>query len=136
MALVGESGCGKSTVGRLLLRLLESTSGNVWFDGENISNLSVAALRARRRDMQIIFQDPYSSLNPRMTIEQTLIEPLGLHHLASGRQQQRERAAELLNLVGLAPQYLQRFPHEFSGGAAPANWHSTRVGGGAAVDCL
>lgn len=116
MALVGESGCGKSTVGRLLLRLLESTSGNVWFDGENISNLSVAALRARRRDMQIIFQDPYSSLNPRMTIEQTLIEPLGLHHLASGRQQQRERAAELLNLVGLAPQYLQRFPHEFSGG--------------------
>ncbi len=116
MALVGESGCGKSTVGRLLLRLLETTSGNVWFDGENISNLSAAGLRARRRDMQIIFQDPYSSLNPRMTIEQTLTEPLSLHHLASGHQKQRERAAELLNLVGLAPQYLQRFPHEFSGG--------------------
>ncbi len=116
MALVGESGCGKSTVGRLLLRLLESTAGNVWFDGENISNLSAAALRARRRDMQIIFQDPYSSLNPRMTIEQTLVEPLDLHQLAGGRERQRERAAELLNLVGLAPQYLQRFPHEFSGG--------------------
>ncbi len=116
MALVGESGCGKSTVGRLLLRLLESTSGNVWFAGENISNLSAAALRARRRDMQIIFQDPYSSLNPRMTIEQTLVEPLDLHQLAGGREQQRQRAAELLNLVGLAPQYLQRFPHEFSGG--------------------
>jgi oligopeptide transport system ATP-binding protein len=114
MALVGESGCGKSTVGRLLLRLLEVTSGCVWFDGENISGLPPAELRARRRAMQIIFQDPYSSLNPRMTIEQTLTEPLILHNLAHGRR--RERAAELLDLVGLAPQYLQRFPHEFSGG--------------------
>jgi oligopeptide/dipeptide ABC transporter ATP-binding protein len=114
MALVGESGCGKSTVGRLLLRLLEVTSGNIWFDGENISNLPPAAVRARRRDMQIIFQDPYSSLNPRMTVEQTLTEPLILHNLAPGRR--RERAVELLDFVGLAPQYLQRFPHEFSGG--------------------
>ena len=114
MALVGESGCGKSTVGRLLLRLLEATSGTVWFDGEDLMRLAPEQLRARRREMQMIFQDPYSSLNPRMTVEQTLVEPLALHGLARGRQ--RERAAELLNLVGLAPQYLQRYPHEFSGG--------------------
>ncbi len=114
MALVGESGCGKSTVGRLLLRLLEATAGAVWFDGVDLMTLSPAELRARRRDLQMIFQDPYSSLNPRMTVGQTLMEPLQLHGLASGRQQ--ERAAELLDLVGLAPQYLQRYPHEFSGG--------------------
>ena len=114
MALVGESGCGKSTVGRLLLRLLDATSGSVRFDGDDLMTLPPSRMRARRRDMQMIFQDPYSSLNPRMTVQQTLIEPLGLHGLAKGRQ--RERAAELLDLVGLAPQYLQRYPHEFSGG--------------------
>ena len=114
MALVGESGCGKSTVGRLVLRLLDATSGKVWFDGEDLMALSPEALRAKRREMQMIFQDPYSSLNPRMTIEQTLSEPLALHGLASGRH--RERAAELLERVGLAPQYLKRYPHEFSGG--------------------
>ena len=114
MALVGESGCGKSTAGRLVLRLLEATSGKVWFDGEDLMSLSSAAMRARRRGLQMIFQDPYSSLNPRMTVAQTLTEPLGLHGLAKGRH--RERAAELLDLVGLAPQYLQRYPHEFSGG--------------------
>ena len=114
MALVGESGCGKSTVGRLLLRLLDATSGTVRFDGDDLMALPADRLRARRRDMQMIFQDPYSSLNPRMTVQQTLTEPLGLHGLAVGRQ--RERAAELLDLVGLAPQYLQRYPHEFSGG--------------------
>lgn len=114
MALVGESGCGKSTVGRLLLRLLDATAGQVWFDGEDLMSLSPAAMRARRRDLQMIFQDPYSSLNPRMTVEQTLTEPLTLHSLAVGRR--HERAAELLDLVGLAPQYLQRYPHEFSGG--------------------
>jgi oligopeptide transport system ATP-binding protein len=114
MALVGESGCGKSTAGRLVLRLIEPTSGRVWFNGEDLTGLSQAGMRARRRDMQMIFQDPYSSLNPRMTVEQTLSEPLALHGLAGGRH--RDRAAELLNLVGLAPQYLQRYPHEFSGG--------------------
>jgi oligopeptide transport system ATP-binding protein len=114
MALVGESGCGKSTVGRLVLRLLEATSGKVWFDGEDLMRASPAQMRTRRRDLQMIFQDPYSSLNPRMTVEQTLTEPLALHGLARGRH--RERAAELLDLVGLAPQYLQRYPHEFSGG--------------------
>ena len=114
MALVGESGCGKSTVGRLVLRLLDATSGKVWFDGEDLMALPQSALRARRRELQMIFQDPYSSLNPRMTVEQTLAEPLALHGLARGRH--RERAAELMDLVGLAPQYLQRYPHEFSGG--------------------
>ena len=114
LALVGESGCGKSTVGRLLLRLLEPTAGRVWFDGEELTALEPAALRAKRRALQIIFQDPYSSLNPRMTVQQTLTEPMLLHGLAPGRR--RERAAELLQLVGLAPQYLQRYPHEFSGG--------------------
>jgi oligopeptide/dipeptide ABC transporter ATP-binding protein len=114
MGLVGESGCGKSTVGRLLLRLLDATAGKVWFDGEDLTSLPPAAMRARRRELQMIFQDPYSSLNPRMTVEQTLTEPLALHRLAAGRR--HERAAELLDLVGLAPQYLQRYPHEFSGG--------------------
>ena len=114
MALVGESGCGKSTVGRLVLRLLEATSGKVWFDGEDLMSLGSKQMRARRRELQMIFQDPYSSLNPRMTVEQTLTEPLALHGLARGRH--RERAAELLDLVGLARQYLQRYPHEFSGG--------------------
>ncbi len=114
MALVGESGCGKSTLGRLLLRLLNATSGKVWFEDQDLMAMSPAQLRAARRHMQMIFQDPYSSLNPRMTIEQTLVEPLTLHGLAVGRQ--RERAAELLDVVGLPAQYLSRYPHEFSGG--------------------
>ena len=114
MALVGESGCGKSTVGRLVLRLLDPTSGRVRFDGEDLTTLSANQMRARRRDVQMIFQDPYSSLNPRMTVEQTLTEPLALHGLARGHH--RDRAAGLLDLVGLAPQYLKRYPHEFSGG--------------------
>ncbi len=114
MALVGESGCGKSTVARLVLRLLEATSGQVWFDGVDLMRLSAQQMRQRRRELQMIFQDPYSSLNPRMTVGQTLAEPLVLHGLARGRE--RERCAELLDLVGLAAQYLQRYPHEFSGG--------------------
>ena len=114
MALVGESGCGKSTVGRMVLRLLEPTAGRVLFDGEDITALPPADMRAKRRALQIIFQDPYSSLNPRMTVGQTLAEPLALHGLAEGRR--KERCAELLDLVGLPPEYLQRFPHEFSGG--------------------
>ncbi|HKB53928.1 MAG TPA: dipeptide ABC transporter ATP-binding protein [Ramlibacter sp.] len=114
MALVGESGCGKSTLGRLVLRLLDATSGKVWFGGEDLMALPPREVRAKRRELQMIFQDPYSSLNPRMTVEQTLAEPLALHGLAAGRH--HERAAELMDLVGLAPQYLQRYPHEFSGG--------------------
>ena len=114
LALVGESGCGKSTVGRLVLRLLEPTRGKVWFEGTDIGSLGDQALRAQRRRMQIIFQDPYASLNPRMTVGQTLGEPLALHGLAPGRRAQR--VAELLGLVGLAGAYADRYPHEFSGG--------------------
>lgn len=114
LALVGESGCGKSTVGRLVLRLLEPTRGKVWFEGNDIGSLDDKALRAQRRRMQIIFQDPYASLNPRMTVGQTLGEPLALHGLAPGRQ--AERVAELLGLVGLASAHADRYPHEFSGG--------------------
>jgi oligopeptide transport system ATP-binding protein len=114
LALVGESGCGKSTTGRLVLRLIDATSGNVWFGGDELTALGDDAMRARRRSMQIIFQDPFASLNPRMTIGQTLTEPLALHGLANGRR--RERVAEILNLVGLAPEHARRYPHEFSGG--------------------
>ena len=114
LGVVGESGCGKSTLGRLVLRLIEPSAGRVHFDGAELGTLSAGALRDRRRAMQIIFQDPYSSLNPRMTVGQTLAEPLMLHGLHAGRQ--RERVAELLQTVGLAPEHAQRYPHEFSGG--------------------
>jgi len=114
LGVVGESGCGKSTLGRLVLRLIEPSAGRVRFDGRELGTLDAAALRAQRRAMQIIFQDPYASLNPRMTVGQALAEPLMLHRLHTGRH--RERVAELLNTVGLAPEHAQRYPHEFSGG--------------------
>ena len=114
LALVGESGCGKSTVGRLVLRLLEPTAGRVRFEGEDLAALGAAALRARRRAMQIIFQDPYGSLNPRMTVGQMLREALTLHGLHAGKE--AARIAGLLELVGLAPAHARRYPHEFSGG--------------------
>jgi oligopeptide/dipeptide ABC transporter ATP-binding protein len=115
LAIVGESGCGKSTAGRLVLRLIEPTSGAVEFEGENIFALSDSEMRARRRHMQIVFQDPYASLNPRMTVGEMLAEPVRLHGFARGAAV-RERVAELLQLVGLNPRHAQRFPHEFSGG--------------------
>jgi len=114
LALVGESGCGKSTTGRLVLRLIEPTAGTIEFEGEDLLALDARELRARRRSLQIIFQDPYTSLNPRMTVGQTLAEPLALHGLAAGRE--RERVAELLSIVGLSPAHAERYPHEFSGG--------------------
>ncbi|HET9577825.1 MAG TPA: dipeptide ABC transporter ATP-binding protein [Usitatibacter sp.] len=114
LALVGESGCGKSTTGRLVLRLIEPTSGGVWFEGRDLLALDERELRSTRRALQIIFQDPYASLNPRMTVAQMLDEPLMLHGVAPRRR--RERVAEVLSLVGLAPQHAQRYPHEFSGG--------------------
>ena len=114
LGVVGESGCGKSTLGRLVLRLIEPSAGRVHFDGRELGTLDAAALRAQRRAMQIIFQDPYASLNPRMTVGQTLTEPLMLHGLHTGRH--RERVAELLQTVGLAPEHARRYPHEFSGG--------------------
>jgi oligopeptide transport system ATP-binding protein len=115
LALVGESGCGKSTLGRLLLRLIEPDAGSVRFQGEELTALGESAMRARRRDLQIVFQDPYASLNPRMTVAQTLGEPLALHALVP-RAGRAVRIAELLALVGLRPEHAQRYPHEFSGG--------------------
>lgn len=115
VGLVGESGCGKTTVGRTLLRLLEPTAGEVNFDGVNVFGLNAAQLRALRRRMQIIFQDPYASLNPRMTVQQIVGEGLGIHQLARGRDR-RDRVAAMLERVGLQPDHLTRYPHEFSGG--------------------
>ena len=114
LGVVGESGCGKSTLGRLALALLEPTRGQVLFDGVDLATLTPAQLRARRRHMQLIFQDPYAALNPRMTVGQTLSEPLRLHGLHAGRE--RERVHELLGTVGLAAEHERRYPHEFSGG--------------------
>jgi oligopeptide transport system ATP-binding protein len=114
LGVVGESGCGKSTLGRLVLRLIEPSAGHVTFAGRDLGALDARALREQRRAMQIIFQDPYSSLNPRMTVGQTLAEPLMLHDLAVGRRP--ERVAKLLRTVGLAPEHARRYPHEFSGG--------------------
>jgi oligopeptide/dipeptide ABC transporter ATP-binding protein len=115
LALVGESGCGKSTVSRLVLRLIEPDAGEIRFDGTDLLAMNANELRAFRRDAQIIFQDPYASLNPRMTVGQILTEPLALHALVrpDGR---RERVEELLRLVGLEPRFARRYPHEFSGG--------------------
>ncbi|HEX6318280.1 MAG TPA: oligopeptide/dipeptide ABC transporter ATP-binding protein [Burkholderiales bacterium] len=114
LALVGESGCGKSTAGRLVLRLIEPTAGKVWFSGRDLFSLPERQVRSLRREMQIIFQDPYASLNPRMTVGDMLAEPLRLHKLHRGKE--RQRVAELLGLVGLAPYHASRYPHEFSGG--------------------
>jgi len=115
LALVGESGCGKSTVSRLVLRLIEADSGQVRFQGRELGTLKTNELRAFRRDAQIIFQDPYASLNPRMTVSQILTEPLVLHDLVPAPRR-RERVEELLRLVGLEPRFARRHPHEFSGG--------------------
>ena len=115
LGLVGESGCGKTTVGRLILRLLEPTEGKVFFDGRDLSLCPRRELRALRRRMQIIFQDPYGSLNPRMNVGKIVGEPLIRHGLAKGRECV-DKVAELLSLVGLDVSYARRFPHEFSGG--------------------
>ncbi|KZD09434.1 ABC transporter ATP-binding protein, partial [Oceanibaculum pacificum] len=109
------SGCGKSTTGRLILRLIEPTSGGIEFDGVDITTLKGNEMRAMRREMQIIFQDPYASLNPRMTVGDIIAEPLEVHRIVSGKAK-RERVEELLKVVGLSPWHLVRYPHEFSGG--------------------
>jgi oligopeptide/dipeptide ABC transporter ATP-binding protein len=115
LGLVGESGCGKSTVGRCLLQLHEPTSGDVFFGEDNITKLGYKELQKLRREMQIIFQDPYASLNPRLTILSIVSEPLKIHKIGDKRSR-KERVAELLSKVGMDPKYMTRYPHEFSGG--------------------
>ena len=115
LALVGESGSGKSTVGRLVLRLIEPTAGQVRFDGQDLFALNATQTRAFRRNAQLVFQDPYASLNPRMTVADMLAEPLALHSIVP-KAERRERVAQLLEMVGLEPRFAPRYPHEFSGG--------------------
>lgn len=116
LGLVGESGCGKSTLGRCLIKLIEPTSGRIIFNNQDITDLEGEDLKVLRRKMQIIFQDPYASLNPRMTIGSILEEPLIIHNLYKTEKERKERVNELVDLVGLRPEHLSRYPHEFSGG--------------------
>ena len=116
LGLVGESGCGKSTTGRCILRLIEPTSGEVTFEDQNVTALDKRSLRHLRRDMQIIFQDPYASLNPRMTVGSIIGEAIVIHKLAKTRKEREERVIHLLETVGMSSEHLRRYPHEFSGG--------------------
>lgn len=116
LGLVGESGCGKSTLGRCILRLIEPTSGQIIFKGQDITKISSGEMRKLRRSMQIIFQDPFASLNPRMTVEEILGEPIDIHGLAESKEARKKRIEQLLDLVGLRREAVLRYPHEFSGG--------------------
>ncbi len=116
LAMVGESGCGKSTMGRLFLRLLEPTAGNVRFEGRDLAEMGEEELRHLRKKMQIIFQDPYASLNPRMTVAQIIAEPLNTHRIYGSQKETEARVKELMKKVGIRPEFTNRYPHQFSGG--------------------
>src|SRR6476619_5051175 len=116
LGIVGETGCGKSTTARLIMRLLEPTSGEVLFDGEDITRLKGAQLKALRREAQMIFQDPYSSLNPRKTVGSIIAEPFRIHGRKEGDVERRRAVQALMEMVGLNPEHYNRYPHEFSGG--------------------
>lgn len=116
LGVVGESGCGKSTTGRVILRLIEPTSGQVIFDGTDISLLSASQMRAKRHEMQIIFQDPFASLNPRMTVSQIIEEPMRLHHIYDSKLERYKRTFKLMDIVGLAQRLANSYPHELDGG--------------------
>jgi peptide/nickel transport system ATP-binding protein len=116
LGLVGESGCGKTTLGRSILRLVEPTKGRIWFEGKNINELGKKEMRELRKDLQIIFQDPYSSLNPRITIGEAIMEPMRIHKVLSNDRQRKEKVMELLHTVNLKSEHFTRYPHEFSGG--------------------
>ena len=116
LALVGESGCGKSTLGRLLMRLIEPTAGKVIFDGVDLNSVFPARMRALRQRMQIIFQDPFSSLDPRMTVGQIIEEPLKIHRLCPDKKEREARVRALMKRIGIRPEYYDRYPHQFSGG--------------------
>jgi oligopeptide transport system ATP-binding protein len=116
LGIVGESGCGKTTLGRTVIKLTEPTKGSIFFDGQDVTNLKRGSMKNLRHRMQIVFQDPYASLDPRQTVGSALIEPMRIHHIARSRSDARARAADLISRVGLNPDHLARFPHEFSGG--------------------
>ncbi len=116
LGVVGESGCGKSTTGRAILRLLEPTAGDIFFEGENIASLSKKQLQAKRKELQIIFQDPFSSLNPRKTISQTIMEPMIIHKLYKTKNEMMEKVFEIMSIVGLADRLVNTYPHELDGG--------------------
>jgi peptide/nickel transport system ATP-binding protein/oligopeptide transport system ATP-binding protein len=116
LGVVGETGCGKSTTAKLLVRLLDATAGTISFEGEDITRRKGSGLKALRREMQMIFQDPYSSLNPRKTIGSIIAEPFAIHGLRKGEGERRQRVQELMDVVGLNPEHYNRYPHEFSGG--------------------
>ncbi len=116
LGVVGESGCGKSTTGRTILRLLEPTAGEVYFEGEDITKLSSRAMREKRRELQMIFQDPFSSLNPRKTVSQTIMEPMIIHKLYKNKMEMTDKVLETMKLVGLSERYFNTYPHELDGG--------------------